>query len=249
METSVKPVGDWYKVRFYKAGESKKYKMMCCKSWLCPVCSRRKAWKYSKQIENMVNVNPGFLQKSKLGKRLVMWTLGTSLICDEAGIKKFQKVWDIFRKFINSRKIKYIGVIESGESNRLHLHIVFNQYIDHADILKAWRASTKENSNVNYSVQIGNTVGKYMSKYMTKTSQEYYEMSKQRTRRLRYSKGLEKLEERLEIKIVDTGQVLGGKSRLEWAVENDGKIFNGLQVQLRISPKSGEIMNVEGLNA
>ena len=118
------------------------------------------------------------------------WTLGTSLDDTKENKKKLSEIWKSFRKKINidSKRKGYsfnplFYVIESGTTgNKLHYHILIDGFTPFSKVIKHWRSSTNEKSNVNYTEKKENMdiikAINYMLKYILKGYGKYYWMGK-----------------------------------------------------------------------
>ncbi len=112
-------------------------------------------------------------------RHLYMWSLGSSLKDTDLNRRLILKRWRIFSKrmFYDKRWSPVFRILEVGRRGFLHFHVVCIRWIDHAVILRAWRALTLERSNVHVSGYKGKLeprrLAGYLMKYLGKSSSQY----------------------------------------------------------------------------
>jgi hypothetical protein len=172
----------------------KGYVRIKCKSWSCPVCGRKKAYRLSRGIID-------WAVEHDLTRFLTV-TLDPHKIPKDIAPEKFMRnTWSKFRVSM-SRKlgkgIEYISVMEYHKSGLPHLHILINKFIPQKWISGAW--SRLGGGKIAHIKKIRNIseIGVYLSKYLTKSMLT----APHKSRRYTTSRGI-----KINKKYIHTGQL------------------------------------------
>lgn len=117
-------------------------------------------------------------------RNIQLWTLGTSLIDSSENREKIYSWWrkysmkiNVYSRRTNQRYRPLVYIVEAGsEGTRLHIHFLHKGFLSHGFVKDIWRATTKENSNVNFSAEKSKAIKAiaYLSKYIGKSLSRYY---------------------------------------------------------------------------
>jgi hypothetical protein len=140
------------------------YVRILCKSWLCPVCGPRKAYRLIKGIEE-------WAKQHDLNRFLTVTLDPKKIPRDIKPEKYLRKVWSKFRVYLGRKleqKVEFISVMEYHKSGVPHLHALINQYIPQKWISNAW--SRLGGGRIVHIKQVADIskMGYYLGKYLTK---------------------------------------------------------------------------------
>lgn len=138
-----------------------------CKSYSCPVCGKKKVLDL---LDLLKNVN---LSKY----RFFTLTLKNEFTYDntEKNLKRvsdcFNKLNKKLRKKPEFKNLEYFRVIEVGKSGMVHIHGIWNKYIDQKYLSKLWLSITKDSYRAKVErIKSKNDAVNYLYKYLTKLS-------------------------------------------------------------------------------
>ncbi len=135
---------------------------LSCKSWNCPVCGPKRAWRLSRGIIDAA-------QRLEL-RRFLTLTLNPRSCTAEGSEKYIKDCWAKFRVSLgrlNGKAIQYILVMERQKSGYAHLHILVDRYLPQPWVQQAWKA-VGGGKFVNIKMVDIHRVAPYLSKYLTK---------------------------------------------------------------------------------
>ena len=140
------------------------YARLMCKSWNCPVCGPRKAYRLRKSIEE-------WSREHDL-TRLLTLTLDPRKLGREVVAERYIKqVWAKFRVYLKrklGRSVEYIAVMEYHKSGVPHLHALVSEYIPQRWISNAWSRLGGGAIVHIERVMDGGNIGRYLAKYLSK---------------------------------------------------------------------------------
>jgi len=143
--------------------QSKEYALFSipCKSWQCPVCSKKKSYRYGKIVEEH------FKAKDTRFATLTLAEVNNP----KSAIRLMNKAWNKLRLAIQREwgKISYVRVLEFGEQNgRPHFHVLLDKYIP-----QKWLSNTAYRCGFGKVVDIrmakNKQIVRYITKYLTKS--------------------------------------------------------------------------------
>lgn len=140
---------------------------------VCPHCDWKRTMNLTNEFIERLDAIEGKYDD------LYMWSLGTSLVDTRANRKLLMSRWRTFTKRMYHCEdwVPLFRVVEVGRRGFLHFHVIVGRYVDHRVVLNAWRALTKEKSNVHVSGHKGRQdarrLARYLIKYMSKSSTTY----------------------------------------------------------------------------
>lgn len=138
-----------------------------CKSYSCPICGKKK-------VLDLLDLLKG-VNLSKY--RFFTLTLKNAYSSDntEQNLKRisecFNKLNKKLRKKAEFKNLEYFRVIEIGKNGNVHIHGIWNKYIDQVYLSKLWLSITKDSYRTKVErIKSKNDAVSYLYKYLTKLS-------------------------------------------------------------------------------
>jgi len=184
------------------------YARVNCKSWTCPKCGPRKAWRLIKSIETWTRDHDL--------SRFMTLTLDPKKIPNNLEREKYMRnVWSKFRVYLGrklGKGVEYIAVMEYHKSGIPHLHVLINQFVPQKWISSSWsKLGGGYIADIKRVVDISK-IGYYLGKYLTK---DMILSAPKDSRRYTTSRGI-----KLNKHYVHTGQLdlFDHKGKTKWEI-------------------------------
>ncbi len=151
-----------------------------CKKYTCEYCGNLRVFQIKKAIENAIN-------DFSLNVFATL-TLNPKSCTPANSARYIRKIWNKFRiiqKRQFNRNLNFICVIENQKSGYAHLHILFDQFINHNWLKEKWEVLG--GGSIVDIRKADNKAARYISKYLGKSMRENRD---QRIRHISTSKGI-----------------------------------------------------------
>ena len=139
-----------------------------------------------------------YQQVSRKNDYLRLWTLGTSMDSSPGNVDRIKIMWKKFTSKMRTYSVRQgwlwdplMNSLEVGPvGGKLHYHFALRGFAPFDVVLKAWRSTTNELSNVNigrdtnrkyYTKRNAISLFAYIAKYIAKDGLRYYFMGKMLT--------------------------------------------------------------------
>jgi len=147
-------------------GELVKITPARCKSYSCEICGRKK----------VLDLMDRLIQVDLKGYRFFTLTLKNAFSIEDTE-KNLQRIAECFNKLnLRLRKIKqfknleYFRVVEVGNNGMVHIHGIWNKYIETKLLSSLWFKVTKDSYRVDLKrIKSKSDTVNYLFKYLTKT--------------------------------------------------------------------------------
>lgn len=183
---------------------------MRCKSWNCPICGPRKAYRLSRAMVDWAKTND-------LTRFMTLTLDPKKLPLDTDSVTYISKLWCKFRVYLGrklGKNIQYIAVKEFQKNGRAHLHVLINKYIHWKWIRSSWsRLGGGTHTHIRRTHDVEKEV-RYVCKYLTKGM-----LSVPKKTRYTTSKGI-----KLNKQYIHTGQMelFEVKKKSTWSLMGGG---------------------------